>query len=175
MCLCNVCKYLLSAQLSFWCILNINSVGLYKAWIEGIFSCWQCWFTGSACFCLHSLGWRANPSTWTRHQCVQVWRTVETSTALGEYTPTWSWLEPLTSTVVTLELFIFFCFVVLFPLLMFAVLLSAEQAEYNRPKVVERCKPKEGKDVLEACQFAQRLQSMVGTWTQAGSARLGLS
>uniref|UniRef100_A0A3B5LQC5 Myb-like, SWIRM and MPN domain-containing protein 1 n=1 Tax=Xiphophorus couchianus TaxID=32473 RepID=A0A3B5LQC5_9TELE len=34
------------------------------------------------------------------------------------------------------------------------------QAVYNRPKVVDRTKPKEGKDVLEAYQLAQRLQSM---------------
>lgn len=38
-----------------------------------------------------------------------------------------------------------------------------EQAVYNRPKVVDRAKHKEGKDVLEAYQLAQRLQSMVGT------------
>lgn len=38
-----------------------------------------------------------------------------------------------------------------------------EQAVYNRPKVVDRSKHKEGKDVLEAYQLAQRLQSMVGT------------
>ncbi|MEQ2204332.1 hypothetical protein XENOCAPTIV_011545 [Xenoophorus captivus] len=38
-----------------------------------------------------------------------------------------------------------------------------EQAVYNRPKVVDRTKPKEGKDVLEAYQLAQRLQSMVGS------------
>lgn len=37
-----------------------------------------------------------------------------------------------------------------------------EQAVYNRPKVVDRSKHKEGKDVLEAYQLAQRLQSMVG-------------
>lgn len=34
---------------------------------------------------------------------------------------------------------------------------------YNRPKVMDRSKHKEGKDVLEAYQLAQRLQSMVGT------------
>lgn len=38
-----------------------------------------------------------------------------------------------------------------------------EQAVYNRPKVVDRSKHKEGKDMLEAYQLAQRLQSMVGT------------
>ncbi len=38
-----------------------------------------------------------------------------------------------------------------------------EQAVYNRPKVVDRSKHKEGKDVLEAYQLAQRLQSMVST------------
>lgn len=32
---------------------------------------------------------------------------------------------------------------------------------YNRPKVVDRSKHKEGKDVLEAYLLAQRLQSMV--------------
>ena len=37
-----------------------------------------------------------------------------------------------------------------------------EQAVYNRPKVVDRSKHKVGKDVLEAYQLAQRLQSMVG-------------
>lgn len=36
-----------------------------------------------------------------------------------------------------------------------------EQAVYNRPKVVDRSKHKEGKDVLEAYLLAQRLQSMV--------------
>lgn len=38
-----------------------------------------------------------------------------------------------------------------------------EQAVYNRPRVVDRTKHKEGKDVLEAYQLAQRLQSMVDT------------
>lgn len=38
-----------------------------------------------------------------------------------------------------------------------------EQAVYNRPKVVDRSRHKEGKDILEAYQLAQRLQSMVGT------------
>lgn len=33
---------------------------------------------------------------------------------------------------------------------------------YNRPRVMDRSKHKEGKDVLEAYQLAQRLQSMVG-------------
>lgn len=37
-----------------------------------------------------------------------------------------------------------------------------EQAVYNRTKVVDRSKHKEGKDVLEAYQLAHRLQSMVG-------------
>ncbi|XP_032429007.1 histone H2A deubiquitinase MYSM1 isoform X1 [Xiphophorus hellerii] len=41
-----------------------------------------------------------------------------------------------------------------------AINFSCEQAVYNRPKVVDRTKPKEGKDVLEAYQLAQRLQSM---------------
>uniref|UniRef100_A0A2I4CTH1 Myb-like, SWIRM and MPN domain-containing protein 1 n=1 Tax=Austrofundulus limnaeus TaxID=52670 RepID=A0A2I4CTH1_AUSLI len=41
-----------------------------------------------------------------------------------------------------------------------AINFNCEQAEYNRPKVVERCKQKEGKDVVEACQLAQRLHSM---------------
>lgn len=42
-------------------------------------------------------------------------------------------------------------------------LFPAEQAVYNRPKVVDRSKQKEGKDVLEAYLLAQRLQSMVRT------------
>lgn len=37
-----------------------------------------------------------------------------------------------------------------------------EQAIYNRPRVVDRSKQKVAKDVLEAYQLAQRLQSMVG-------------
>ncbi|XP_056234976.1 histone H2A deubiquitinase MYSM1 [Seriola aureovittata] len=41
-----------------------------------------------------------------------------------------------------------------------AINFSCEQAVYNRPKVVDRSKQKEGKDVLEAYQLAQRLQSM---------------
>uniref|UniRef100_A0A3B5LL07 Myb-like, SWIRM and MPN domain-containing protein 1 n=1 Tax=Xiphophorus couchianus TaxID=32473 RepID=A0A3B5LL07_9TELE len=41
-----------------------------------------------------------------------------------------------------------------------AINFNCEQAVYNRPKVVDRTKPKEGKDVLEAYQLAQRLQSM---------------
>ncbi|XP_070817719.1 histone H2A deubiquitinase MYSM1 isoform X2 [Chaetodon trifascialis] len=41
-----------------------------------------------------------------------------------------------------------------------AVNFNCEQAVYNRPKVVDRSKQKEGKDVLEAYQLAQRLQSM---------------
>ncbi|XP_078115761.1 histone H2A deubiquitinase MYSM1 [Sander vitreus] len=41
-----------------------------------------------------------------------------------------------------------------------AINFNCEQAVYNRPKVVDRSKHKEGKDVLEAYQLAQRLQSM---------------
>ncbi|XP_061594057.1 histone H2A deubiquitinase MYSM1 [Cololabis saira] len=41
-----------------------------------------------------------------------------------------------------------------------AINFNCEQAVYNRPKVVDRFKQKEGKDVLEAYQLAQRLQSM---------------
>ncbi|XP_040897243.1 histone H2A deubiquitinase MYSM1 [Toxotes jaculatrix] len=41
-----------------------------------------------------------------------------------------------------------------------AINFDCEQAVYNRPKVVDRSKHKEGKDVLEAYQLAQRLQSM---------------
>ncbi|XP_029001689.1 histone H2A deubiquitinase MYSM1 [Betta splendens] len=41
-----------------------------------------------------------------------------------------------------------------------AINFHCEQAVYNRPKVVDRSKHKEGKDVLEAYQLAQRLQSM---------------
>ncbi|KAK5869957.1 hypothetical protein PBY51_024630 [Eleginops maclovinus] len=41
-----------------------------------------------------------------------------------------------------------------------AVNFSCEQAVYNRPRVADRSKHKEGKDVLEAYQIAQRLQSM---------------
>nr|XP_061834197.1 histone H2A deubiquitinase MYSM1-like isoform X2 [Nerophis lumbriciformis] len=41
-----------------------------------------------------------------------------------------------------------------------AINFNCEQAVYNRPRVVDRCKHKEGKDVLEAYQLAQRLQSM---------------
>lgn len=41
--------------------------------------------------------------------------------------------------------------------------LLTEQAVYNRPRMVDRSKHKEGKDVLEAYQLAQRLQSMVRT------------
>ncbi|KAM9358024.1 histone H2A deubiquitinase MYSM1 [Symphorus nematophorus] len=41
-----------------------------------------------------------------------------------------------------------------------AINFNCEQAIYNRPKVVDRSKQKEGKDVLEAYQLAQRLQSM---------------
>lgn len=43
----------------------------------------------------------------------------------------------------------------------------AEQAVYNRPKVVDRSKHKEGKDVLEAYLLAQRLQSMVRLGTRS--------
>ncbi|XP_047199011.1 histone H2A deubiquitinase MYSM1 [Hippoglossus stenolepis] len=41
-----------------------------------------------------------------------------------------------------------------------AINFNCEQAVYNRPKVVDRSKHKVGKDVLEAYQLAQRLQSM---------------
>ncbi|XP_008305343.1 histone H2A deubiquitinase MYSM1 isoform X2 [Cynoglossus semilaevis] len=41
-----------------------------------------------------------------------------------------------------------------------AINFGCEQAVYNRPKVLDRSKHKEGKDVLEAYQLAQRLQSM---------------
>eukprot|EP00066_Takifugu_rubripes_P023612 XP_011612878.1 PREDICTED: histone H2A deubiquitinase MYSM1 [Takifugu rubripes] len=41
-----------------------------------------------------------------------------------------------------------------------AINFNCEQAVYNRPKVVDRSKHKEGKDILEAYQLAQRLQSM---------------
>nr|XP_046248835.1 histone H2A deubiquitinase MYSM1 [Scatophagus argus] len=41
-----------------------------------------------------------------------------------------------------------------------AINFNCEQAVYNRPKVVDRSKHKEGKDVLEAYLLAQRLQSM---------------
>ncbi|KAM6921999.1 LOW QUALITY PROTEIN: histone H2A deubiquitinase MYSM1 [Xenentodon cancila] len=41
-----------------------------------------------------------------------------------------------------------------------AINFNCEQAVYNRPKVVDRFKQKEGRDVLEAYQLAQRLQSM---------------
>lgn len=41
-----------------------------------------------------------------------------------------------------------------------AINFNCEQAIYNRPRVVDRTKHKEGKDVLEAYQLAQRLQSM---------------
>ncbi|XP_067368277.1 histone H2A deubiquitinase MYSM1 isoform X1 [Channa argus] len=41
-----------------------------------------------------------------------------------------------------------------------AINFNCEQAVYNRPKIVDRSKHKEGKDVLEAYQLAQRLQSM---------------
>uniref|UniRef100_H3CL25 Myb-like, SWIRM and MPN domain-containing protein 1 n=1 Tax=Tetraodon nigroviridis TaxID=99883 RepID=H3CL25_TETNG len=41
-----------------------------------------------------------------------------------------------------------------------AINFNCEQAVYNRPKVVDRSKHKEGKDMLEAYQLAQRLQSM---------------
>uniref|UniRef100_A0A8C6TH90 Myb-like, SWIRM and MPN domain-containing protein 1 n=1 Tax=Neogobius melanostomus TaxID=47308 RepID=A0A8C6TH90_9GOBI len=41
-----------------------------------------------------------------------------------------------------------------------AINFNCEQAVYNRPRVVDRTKQKEGKDVLEAYQLAQRLQSM---------------
>ncbi|KAM9762755.1 histone H2A deubiquitinase MYSM1 [Menidia menidia] len=41
-----------------------------------------------------------------------------------------------------------------------AINFNCEQAVYNRPRVVDRCKNKESVDVLEAYQLAQRLQSM---------------
>ncbi|KAM9848665.1 histone H2A deubiquitinase MYSM1 [Aulostomus maculatus] len=41
-----------------------------------------------------------------------------------------------------------------------AINFSCEQAVYNRPRVVDRSRHREGKDVLEAYQLAQRLQSM---------------
>ncbi|XP_041862348.1 histone H2A deubiquitinase MYSM1 [Melanotaenia boesemani] len=41
-----------------------------------------------------------------------------------------------------------------------AINFNCEQAVYNRPKVVDRTRIKEGKEVLEAYQLAQRLQSM---------------
>ncbi|XP_062251306.1 histone H2A deubiquitinase MYSM1 isoform X2 [Platichthys flesus] len=41
-----------------------------------------------------------------------------------------------------------------------AINFNCEQAVYNRPRVVDRSKHKVGKDVLEAYQLAQRLQSM---------------
>ncbi|KAM3876110.1 histone H2A deubiquitinase MYSM1 [Diretmus argenteus] len=41
-----------------------------------------------------------------------------------------------------------------------AINFNCEQAVYNRPKVLDRSKHKEGKDALEAYQLAQRLQSM---------------
>ncbi|XP_015251209.1 PREDICTED: histone H2A deubiquitinase MYSM1 [Cyprinodon variegatus] len=41
-----------------------------------------------------------------------------------------------------------------------AINFNCEQAVYNRPKLVDRSKSKEGKEVLEAYQLAQRLQSM---------------
>ncbi|XP_057697405.1 histone H2A deubiquitinase MYSM1 [Corythoichthys intestinalis] len=41
-----------------------------------------------------------------------------------------------------------------------AINFNCEQAVYNRPQVADRTKQKEGKDVREAYQLAQRLQSM---------------
>ncbi|XP_068449227.1 histone H2A deubiquitinase MYSM1 [Clinocottus analis] len=41
-----------------------------------------------------------------------------------------------------------------------AINFNCEQAVYNRPKVVDRSKHREGRDVIEAYQLAQRLQSM---------------
>ncbi|KAM9384104.1 histone H2A deubiquitinase MYSM1 isoform 2-T2 [Pholidichthys leucotaenia] len=41
-----------------------------------------------------------------------------------------------------------------------AINFNCEQAVYNRPRVVDRSKQKEGKDVMEAYELAQRLQSM---------------
>ncbi|KAM4629013.1 histone H2A deubiquitinase MYSM1 isoform 1-T1 [Polymixia lowei] len=41
-----------------------------------------------------------------------------------------------------------------------AINFNCEQAVYNRPKVMDRSKHKDGKDALEAYQLAQRLQSM---------------
>lgn len=51
----------------------------------------------------------------------------------------------------------------------FALLSSAEQAVYNRPRVADRSRPREGRDVLEAYQLAQRLQSMVGSFPRCMS------
>ncbi|KAG7487677.1 hypothetical protein MATL_G00026540 [Megalops atlanticus] len=41
-----------------------------------------------------------------------------------------------------------------------AINFNCEQAIYNRPRVVDRSRVKEGRDTLEAYQLAQRLQSM---------------
>ncbi|KAJ8277831.1 hypothetical protein GJAV_G00080610 [Gymnothorax javanicus] len=41
-----------------------------------------------------------------------------------------------------------------------AINFNCEQAIYNRPRVVDRSRVKEGRDTLEAFQLAQRLQSM---------------
>ncbi|KAK0144827.1 Histone H2A deubiquitinase MYSM1 [Merluccius polli] len=41
-----------------------------------------------------------------------------------------------------------------------AINFNCEQAVYNRPRVTERSRHKEGRDALEAYQLAQRLQSM---------------
>ncbi|CAJ1060107.1 histone H2A deubiquitinase MYSM1 [Xyrichtys novacula] len=41
-----------------------------------------------------------------------------------------------------------------------AINFGCEQAVYNRPRVVDRSRQKEGRDVMEAYQLAQRLQSM---------------
>ncbi|KAG5850031.1 hypothetical protein ANANG_G00077950 [Anguilla anguilla] len=41
-----------------------------------------------------------------------------------------------------------------------AINFNCEQAIYNRPRVVDRSRAKEGRDTLEAFQLAQRLQSM---------------
>ncbi|XP_061096731.1 histone H2A deubiquitinase MYSM1 isoform X1 [Conger conger] len=41
-----------------------------------------------------------------------------------------------------------------------AINFNCEQAIYNRPRVVDRSRVKEGRDTLEAFQMAQRLQSM---------------
>lgn len=37
----------------------------------------------------------------------------------------------------------------------------AEQAVYNRPQTVDKIRPREGKDAVDAYQLVQRLQSMV--------------
>ncbi|XP_067085792.1 histone H2A deubiquitinase MYSM1 [Osmerus mordax] len=41
-----------------------------------------------------------------------------------------------------------------------AINFNCEQAVYNRPRVVDRARPREGRDALDSYQLAQRLQSM---------------